>query len=184
MKVVTQCDNSYCKNCNDYRLSQCRFCWGRFASSNGVCLERTDCNTLGNAAFKQGCYQVGDTCMDCKLCEMGYVLRSYNGRCEQCQQTDENCLDCSEDSNGNVACDICQEGFGVNATTGVCTPCEGDNIKYCSFDDQNNQTITMCEDEYVLDSKGTSCESKTCGFAQYLDISHYGGDDSNKVIGV
>lgn len=42
----------------------------------------------------------------------------------------------------------------------------------------------MCEDEYVLDSNGTSCANKTCGFAQYLDISQFDDDDSNKVIGV
>ena len=184
MKVVTQCDNQYCNNCNDYLLSQCRSCWGRFAADNGACLGRTDCNTLGDLSFKEGCFQVGDDCMDCKICDVGYVLKSSNRKCQECKQTDENCFECSNDENEVTKCDICEEGYGINATSGACNQCTGENVKRCSIDGNDTELITMCDDEYVLNIEGTSCQDKTCGFAEFLNVSHYDEEESNKVIGV
>jgi hypothetical protein len=68
INVVAKCQNKYCNLCEDFNLTKCVTCWGRFGidSRDGFCEERRTCNTLHTGTdFKTGCYQTASDCFGC-----------------------------------------------------------------------------------------------------------------------
>ena len=130
VKIVAQCQNKYCNLCDDWNLTQCRTCWGRFGDkdSYGRCYDSKSCSSL------TGCFKGSLSCDGCDICDTGYVLQDDTKKCTACSSIDSNCLECSgQSADSTLKCDICADGYGIDSTE-KCKKCVGDNVKQCSFD--------------------------------------------------
>ena len=118
--MVSKCQNSYCQLCEEYDLSRCITCWGRFGDPDlgNSCFEGRTCNTLSaDTSFKDGCFRTSHDCYECEICDIGYAeyVKFSHKYCKDCRSLDQKCQSCSSVVGPDqFKCDLCDEGYGVS----------------------------------------------------------------------
>jgi hypothetical protein len=179
--VCIDCDGddpAFCTDCSGNIEGDNEF--GYYANAQGRCTEcpAEDCMACENLTgactrCKEGQgVQPGGACKPCKgparsrcrycdgdakrcsECERGYFPDPKSGRCRACPP---NCNKCTSAKK----CDQCSgDGFGLNATTGLCAPC----VEGCIFCQASADQCEACDLGYTNTTDGgcARCSDPRC----------------------
>ncbi|EWS76583.1 H-type lectin domain protein (macronuclear) [Tetrahymena thermophila SB210] len=150
----------FCQNCHP----ACSQCFGQQLDQCSVC--------------QQGYQLVGSSC----LCQQGYGYSTVSQQCEACQVS--GCIQCSLSLN---QCEVCQEQFLLDQTTGKCycsnpqqyystelQQCFQNNIHFCKVSSKFQNTCEQCLDGYYNFNK-LLCSY--CGKSKYTDSQNQCNND-------